>query len=950
MWHFFRFSSMRRALMLVLLFGGLAAGARCAEPAKAGPLDTLDSLHYVLRYQTAGFYGPTCGEDRMKTGVIGVPMTVDLGGSGLPDASIEVAAVPGVGGSPSRLQMNVRKLTNASLKSLLEVVLNPGGDSSRVAFGYDGCDKGTPKTFAASITSSASKLTLDTTIRNAQDNLTILGSRFTNGANGARVNPTALKAQLAPVPETLGAIVNFLPNDSYTATITPSSPTNVGVGFTKIAGPRRMELNGTLKTLQSKLDLDFSPTVIHYKTAKPFTTVKVQLDSYTPAAGTTSGTTDHLGIDLADVPPEAGVTRSGKAIEFETPVGKIGRTTVHYSSKEDGGAPLGPLTLPDAPEYVAGNINVGSLNAQTRIVGLSHAIIDTGDPVVVDVTHDAGVMLMDVSHTSACDSCPDNGPDFVTRHLKVGIRNIPSMARVTYSPATGDYTYTGGTAIGELTADLTSTVPLIDDADESHLRLVGVPTGLSGRVNSVAKTFTAHLTSGAITTTEVQLTSGANERLPSGVDGVMLHDHEDKYVVFLRISGLVDATVGWADTQFATVTHAPGPFKMEIAADDPDAKSTPMTANGQITNLPGTAHVAYTPARKGRIFPPPRRLPRPMTFVYSGSELINELRIDAVAGEALNDSGVTTVHVLAKRVPGMTLVQDDVAGTTTANTIDGTNIGYLHVEACAPNGCQPSIPTHGDLATQGDPDLVTVSDRNNGAYDVFALVRGLSSLSATVTRTAAGDLDAAVLALTHLQGPLEVHTVADKVQTVEFRRPFGDPITITTPYVETADVIARDLPASVNLTYSGLQQHLNYTNASGPIGSLNINFSKGVVPVAARAHNLHVALKDVNPGVDLRYNFGAAGDSLVLDTGAAKIGHAAVDLLSDTSLLSKPAVAERRIFSQGYDGLVFWDLDDGSDQQDGVNDPYIMSGRVTNLQHLEYKTNSITWGGSDDVD
>jgi len=941
----------RRLFFAVLGLGGLAASA-CDMPPQVSALDSLDSLHYVIRTYAPVQYGQQCQQLSFTNAVIGVPKALNITGNVLPDVNVQVLAVPGVGGAPSTLRMDVTKLTNQPLKALVEVILNPSADDSRVAFGYDGCESGAPQSFGATITSSATTMTLDTTIKQPSSALTLLGAAFTNGLNNERVDPTALTARLSPVPEKLGAVVNFLPNDAYSAAITPSSPTNVDVGFTQIDGPRSMVMSGTLKTLQGKLDFDFSPSVIHYKTGQPFTKVKVQLDTYTPAAGATPGTTDHLGIDLTDVPPEAGVIRTGKAIEFTTPAGKIGSTIVHYSSKEDGGAALGTLTIPNAPEYVAGNIRVGSLNAQARIRGLSHAIIDTGDPVVVDVTHDAGVLLMDVSHTSECDDCAD-GAALVTRHLNVGVRNIPATARVTYSPATGDYTYTGGAVIGELTADLTSTEPLVDDADESHLRLVGVPTGLVGRVNTTTKTFTAHLPAGAITTTEVQLTSEAvedpDDRLPDDVDGVMLHDHENEYVVFLRISGLSDATVGWADTQYATVTHAAGPFVMEVATDDTDSDSTPMTVNGRITDLPATAHVSYTPARKFRLFP--RRTARPMTFVYTGSELINELRVDAVAGEPLNDdTGVTTVRVLAKRVPGMTLVQNDLTGTTTANTDDGTNIGYLQVEACSPNGCQPIIPLHGDLATVGDPDLVTVSDRNNDAYDVFALVRGLSSLSATVTRTPTDDLDSAVVALTHQAGPFEVHTIADKVDTRVFDPPLGDPITITTPYVETADVIAHNLPASVNLSYSGTQQRFNYLNASGPIGDLDINYSKGVVPIAARAHNLHVHLRDVHPGVDLRYNFGDDGDSLVLDTGAAKIGHAAIDLLSDKTLVDKPALNDRRIFAEGYDGLVFWDLDDGSDQQDGINDPYVLSGRITNLQHLDYTSNVITHGGSDNVD
>ncbi len=942
--------SFLRLFVLAVALGGLAAGAKCSAPAQAGPLDALDSLHFVLRYRTAGFTGPACGVDHYKNGTIGVPMSLDMGGSALPDLLVEVAAVPGVGGQPSRLQLNVTELRTEPLKSLIEVVLNPSADASRVAFGYDGCDTGAPQSFSASVTSSATQLTLDTSVNQPRANLTLLGSAFTQGSGTARLDPTALEAGLSPVPQKLSAVVNILGGGAYTAVVTPSAPTDVTVDFLDQKGAASLELVGALTRLPGRLDLAFSSKKVDYKTVAPFQTVSFTLDQTTPATATKPLVVDHLNADLQTVPAAATVIRNGTKITFDTP-GAIGSTLVHYSSANSGATP-GALTLPGTAQYVSGNVGIDSMNAQAVILGLSHAEIDTGDPVIADVTHTAGPLGLDVTQRTPapeCDQCPSSAPPIV-RHLTGKVTDMPATARVTYSPATGDYSYSGSSVISDLTADVTSSVALVDEAKASHLHLTSFPTGLTGRIDTTAKTFSANLTGGTIGAAEARVTSGPQDALPAGVDGVLLHDHDGSYVAFVRVSGLSSALVGWGDTQFATVTHAAGPFLMQVDADDPDAGRAGIHVDGAITNLPGVAHVEYTPARKRRLFP---FVPaRPSKFVYTGSELIGQVRFDVTSDEAFNASGVDTLHILAKRVPGLTLIQDDVAGKTTATTDDGTNIGYLHVEACAAVGCQTTIPAHGDLSTVGDPDLVTVSDRSDGKYDVFALVRGLSSLEATVVKTSTGELDTATLSLTHQPGPLEVHTAADKVNVVtlpDLGLPGIDPITVEVPYVETADVVAHNLPGHVKFSYSGLQQHLNYTEASGPIGSLDINYSKGVVPVAARAHNLHVNLAGLQPGVDLTYNFGDAGDSLLLDTGGAKIGHVAFDLVGDMSLLSKPSVASDRILNEGYDGLLFMDLTDTVAGGDATTDPYLLLARATNLSHLDYKAESITWAGSDNV-
>ena len=909
----------RRLFFVLLVSGGLGAGAKCSQSAQASLLGTLDSLHYVIRTQVASDSSvPTCGTEYLTSAVIGVPSLLNIVGSVAPDISVSVVAVPGVGGAPTTLRTDIVKLDGTPLKALVEVILNPSGDASRVAFGYDGCEQGIPKSFGATITSSDAKLTLDTTIKNPASALTILGSAFTLGANDARQNPTALSARLSPVPQTLSAVVNFLPNNAYSATVTPSAPTDVNVGFTQVAGPKSTTLSAALKRLPGRIDFDFSPSVIHYKTTAPFTTVHVILDSYTPRTPTVTGATDHLDLDLTNVPAESTVTRAGKKIEFTPASGNIGTTLATYSSREDGGAPLGALTVPVAAQYVAGNVQIGSIRVQTRILGLSHAIVDTGDPVVVDVTHTAGLLVMNVvqrAHASDAD------PMLVRRSLFVTVHNMPAKARVTYSPATGDYSYTGSSIITDLTADLTSSVPLVDDATMSHLHLVSVPTGLTGRVDSAGQTFTAQVTAGAIGLIELQVTNGANDRLPDGVDGVMLHNHPGSYVAFVRISGLSNAAVGWGDTQFATLTHTAGKFLMQVAQDDTDVEG--ITIDGAITNLPATAHVEYTPSHPARLLPEPRAF-TPSNFTYSGSDAITSVDFTVVKATPLA-SGANTFLIHARSVPtGTTLIGNEATGTTTA-TITGGAIGLLTVEACSAGDCplRLLVPPHGFPPF---PDGAWISQRTH-SFDAYLRLSGLSAASVTQTT------DTTAASMTHAAGPFEVHTITDKVAHHTHPFPFPD---TDVAYVEKADVVAHDLPATVALSYGDVAQHLTYTGDT-TIGELTVDYSKGVEYIAGRAPTMHLDLTNVGTNIDLTYQFTNGGDAVTLDTGASKIGHVALDLLSDPSLLNVAGVASNEIYN-GSDGLVMWDLNDGSDAIDGINDPYILSARVTNLQHFSYHT------------
>ena len=715
----------RLALALGMLLGGIALSLACVgisqalegpsplgrTPSAAGtpaPANPLSALAYSIRTRYAGTAASGCAGERTVPAIVGVPRLVDVGGSVLPDVSVTVIALPAVGPGPDVLEILVTRLSPAPLRALVEVVITP--DSSvpdRVAAGPDGCESGLPGIFSATVTSNDDKLTVLANTVSPAPNLTIIGTAY-EADGAARTNATTVEARVSPVPPCVKARIDIAGSNSYRARVETNRPTDLRLKYSNADGGARTVADARVTTFPGDLDLTFTDEKISYTASAPMNKVDLAVESVTPGEWTS-----RMDVNLTGVPAAATLLRpSPTRLEFATPTGpgiaptQIGTAVLTFSQFDPSPdlAVVVPTLSPKPDQYLVTRIEPHFNVATAKVLGLSRADIDSGDPVLVDVRHTAGPfhVVADLVGTE-------------TRHLDVDVLNLPATATVTYSPEAQTFTYNGSAAISELTADVTSSVPFVGDADESHLRILDLPTGLTGRLDTNGKTLTATMTGGAIGTLEVGVSTGLNQRLPDGQQGLLLKDHAgtpaapSSYDAFVRVLGLEKATVTWGDTQKADLVHAAGSLVMQIETDNIDAAGTDLDVKGLIQDLPRTALVSYGPGAPAttpvpvdpdilpvHIGDPDQQEPgqgvEKSSFVYKGSDVVGNVDFDVVSSAPLFGRA-TEAHLNATSLPrGLVVTLFHTikhADVTTDNGTPGVpgRLGTLHLEVCSPGAC-----------------------------------------------------------------------------------------------------------------------------------------------------------------------------------------------------------------------------------------------------------------------
>ena len=943
--------SWRRRVVVVLLgvvFALVGLGVADSGALPAGP---QGALAYTIHTRYAADHSSTCGVDRTRQATLGVPTPVDVGGSVVPDVVVTLVAAPGQAGGPDVVQLLVQQ-TGAHFHGLVEAILAPSSSAPGFSVGYDGCEAGVPSLFSSTVTATDTQVSVDASTATTYPILTLLGSTF-SGTIANRTNPTTMTARLDPVPATLSAVVDVLGPSSYEAALQTSEPTELRLGYREVDGAAITQAGVTVDQLPEELGITFNPDEVSYVASDLIDALDFSVTSSAPGDRTTV-----VAAELDDVPLTANLVRTSEtAVSFTTPGDAIGTATVSFASFEPSAVVPSLPALPD--QFLAADVAPNYATARVRLFELSHAEIDAGSatdanvPIVVQVNHAAGPFHID-AHTVQVDDPPGPPPpETVVRDIEGSVLDLPAVARVTFSPVSQAFSYEGSDEIGSLDFDVTSSRPLFDDARRSHLRILGMPTGLNGRLDALGERFTANLVGGDVDVLEALVTSGPTHGLPDDVDGVFVADHVGSYVAFVRITGLQHAEVAWGATQLADIVHEPGPFRLLVDTDDVDTRD--IEVDGRILDLPARARVEYTSSATAT------------SLLYTGSDVIGRLQLDVVSGEPLFDDA-NEAHILLLGLPpgvetapgvftpGLTLTVDKVAKRLDAATTGGA-LGFLEIELCESGSCAADQPVGGGggggVIDLPDPDGVFLTDR----VDVFNATARITGLSSAHIEWG----DPVVVDVIHTAGPFTISVLEDKTAGE-----FGQ-----YNYAATTQVNVLDLPADVFLTYSPTSQTVHY-EGSDEIARFEARRILGSATdggetffpefVAGRATDAHLLVLDIPRVVDLTFAYGDAGGAITVNVGppGSSIGRLELELLSDRRLIDHPEIAWTALVCPpttcggipNRDGLQFWDLDNGDTDfhtpARPYEDPYVIVLRATDVQSASYEKVDYFTGSHDD--
>jgi hypothetical protein len=555
--------------------------------------------------------------------------------------------------------------------------------------------------------------------------------------------------------------INSTGPEEYLAEIRARKGTNVRLShFQSGDGGDTSLVTAEIGSFPGGLDIRLSPSLIDYTAMDPFgqpLTAPIDLVDIETATSSPGEGTDRLRARLEQVPARGRLERTSPTrVEVTAPQGPIGAATVSYASIPEGTTTV-PDLVPIGDQYLVARKVNDLLVAQVRVRDLSRAVVDAGDPLagadpetdlqtdriptVVEATHRAGLFTIDAAVTSR----PLTSPVDVTRTAVARVADLPSTAHVEFGATTQSFEYHGSADIGLLTADVTSTEPFVDDAKEAHLTVKNFPTGLEGRFDEKGKRSIARVPEGQVGQVgliELRATSGPDLRLPDGVDGIRLEDHDNLYSAFARVTGLRKLAVSWGDTQSADVERAPGRFDVHVDIDDPDtadpSTNTPKTdldLDIVVRDLPGKALLEYTPSKATEC--PSSPCPKtPSKLKFTGDGQVGSIDLDVVSAEKLiegaeGNKGATELHGLIANIPAGTLdvVVDGENKVMTGSLTAPSPDFVVELEACSEGECGTPVETLklpvGDPATM---DGLWLEDLQN-SYHLFGRISGLASLT-----------------------------------------------------------------------------------------------------------------------------------------------------------------------------------------------------------------------------
>lgn len=642
---------------------GTASPATAAEEVPAPTEKQLSQARAValanpLAYQvrTRIKSGNTCGGERTITGLYGVPLAVDVGGSFLPDVLVEVIPIPALPPITDKtvLSVSVVKLALGPLNARVEAILAPSGpnDPDRIALGYDGCESGVPTTFGLTAVQSDTNLALRADTLLAPSTLTVLGSRY-QLANNTETEATRVAARFAPVPAHLTTSVDLLPDSKYKAHVTTSKESQVRLDFLNQAGQKSTNARVELKSLPEEANVSFSSAAVSYTTSTAIREAAVDVTSTAPGSKTSL-----VSARLGGLPLTASFERVEDRAVFTTP-GVLGSATVRYATFNPGTALPATPTSPN--QYGSARITDELSVLDVRLLGVRTSSVDLGDTVKLNLQHLAGPFDVDVASS------------FGT--VKGAIRDLPEKVDFSYGQTSHQISYAGSATIGQLTLDVDAVEPIVGDADKAHLDLRSLPTGLTGSVDRAAKRFSVEVSGGQrIGKVSALFTTGPTETLDPSTDGVQIVERltpSKSSLTFVRLSEIARASVQLSEPISVSLSHRAGPFQIALLQQKIPTGKTEVntrTVTGRIDALPES--VAFTYDSESH------------SFDYQGAAPIGQLDVDVTSDPSPIAGRGNHLHLLAKELPTNLALRVNLPNgelESFSATTGGQRIGLLEV-------------------------------------------------------------------------------------------------------------------------------------------------------------------------------------------------------------------------------------------------------------------------------
>jgi hypothetical protein len=442
-----------------------------------------------------------------------------------------------------------------------------------------------------------------------------------------------------------------------------------------------------------------------------------------------------------------------------------------------------------------------------RLSGVKSATVGWGDPITADLDHAAAPFQL-VAHT------------FDT-NVAGRLANLPAIAHVTYVSRTSGttLTYHGSAVVGLLTLDADRTTPFTENAKNLHIRAEQLPTDLTINVEGTAKRLTADMPNGALGLLEAQVTSGPNERLADGVNGIKLVQRiqPQSYAAFARLAGLSHAVVNWGDPMGVDLTQTGGPIHIswlqETALGEFGQILNERTAEADIVDLPSQAAFSYSPTTQ--------------KITYHGSAPIGRIEADVHTTTDPIVGFANHLHLLTTGIPTQL---DNL-------TIDMTRVNEKTIAVDVPQDQQigmfqllVSDGVSSDELPAGTDGLLlyTRLDQNDveATHHIFARATGIQHFHYTTTTDPNANGSGGERAISTIDSRLVArHPLHVGLVTVERGKP-EDTGFVTVDYLappETVNLVIDDNKAAGGADF---YKQITYSGSSLG-GSVNLQTNKG---------------------------------------------------------------------------------------------------------------------------